>query len=90
MAIVDTIIYTKLDGQSVRVGDVGKSVIRALPAGASTAEDLEDHFLYMVDPPIEVSGSSEITNIQVEPSANKEPADMLAGGAIVYGTGDLL
>ena len=31
MAIVDTILFTKIGEQAVRVGDVGKTVIRDLP-----------------------------------------------------------
>ena len=48
MAIVDTILFTKIGEQAVRVGDVGKTVIRTLPPDA-TVDDLEEFYFYTTD-----------------------------------------
>lgn len=91
MAIIDTILYTKTaEGQAVRVGDVGKSVIRTLPE-SPTIDDLEEHYFYTTPVSTDQAGFiGEINNIQVEPALNKDPEAMEAGDAIIYGTGDLL
>ena len=50
MAIVDTILFTRIGEQAVRVGDVGKTVIRPLPPDA-TADSLEEFYFYTTDAP---------------------------------------
>ena len=89
MAIVDTILFTKIGEQAVRVGDVGKTVIRTLPPDA-TIDDLEEFYFYTTDAPANEGYIGEINNIQVEPVLNKRPEDMEAGDAISYVAYDLL
>ena len=89
MAIVDTILFTKIGEQAVRVGDVGKTVIRTLPPDA-TIDDLEEFYFYTTDAPANEGFIGEINNIQVEPVLNKNPEDMEAGDAISYVAYDLL
>lgn len=89
MAIVDTILFTKIGEQAVRVGDVGKTVIRDLPSDA-TIDDLEEFYFYTTDAPANEGYIGEINNIQVEPVLNKTPEEMEAGDAISYVAFDLL
>lgn len=89
MAIVDTILFTKIGEQAVRVGDVGKTVIRDLPPDA-TIDDLEEFYFYTTDAPANEGYIGEINNIQVEPVLNKTPEEMEAGDAISYIAFDLL
>lgn len=89
MAIVDTILFTKIGEQAVRVGDVGKTVIRDLPPNA-TIDSLEEFYFYTTDAPANEGYIGEINNIQVEPVLNKNPEDMEAGDAISYVAYDLL
>lgn len=89
MAIVDTILFTKIGEQAVRVGDVGKTVIRDLPPDA-TIDSLEEFYFYTTDAPANEGYIGEINNIQVEPVLNKNPEDMEAGDAISYVAYDLL
>lgn len=89
MAIVDTILFTKIGEQAVRVGDVGKTVIRDLPSDA-TIDDLEEFYFYTTDAPANGGYIGEINNIQVEPVLNKTPEEMEAGDAISYVAFDLL
>lgn len=89
MAIVDTILFTKIGEQAVRVGDVGKTVIRDLPSDA-TIDDLEEFYFYTTDAPANEGFIGEINNIQVEPVLNKNPEEMGAGDAISYVAYDLL
>lgn len=89
MAIVDTILFTKIGEQAVRVGDVGKTVIRDLPPDA-TIDDLEEFYFYTTDAPANEGYIGEINNIQVEPVLNKTPEEMEAGDAISYVAFDLL
>lgn len=89
MAIVDTILFTKIGEQAVRVGDVGKTVIRDLPSDA-TIDDLEEFYFYTTDAPANEGFIGEINNIQVEPVLNKTPEEMEAGDAISYVAFDLL
>lgn len=89
MAIVDTILFTKIGEQAVRVGDVGKTVIRDLPPDATT-DSLEEFYFYTTDAPANEGYIGEINNIQVEPVLNKNPEDMEAGDAISYVAYDLL
>lgn len=89
MAIVDTILFTKIGEQAVRVGDVGKTVIRDLPPDP-TIDDLEEFYFYTTDAPANEGYIGEINNIQVEPVLNKDPEDMEAGDAISYVAYDLL
>lgn len=89
MAIVDTILFTKIGEQAVRVGDVGKTVIRTLPPDA-TIDSLEEFYFYTTDAPASEGYIGEINNIQVEPVLNKNPEDMEAGDAISYVAYDLL
>lgn len=89
MAIVDTILFTKIGEQAVRVGDVGKTVIRDLPQDA-TIDDLEEFYFYTTDAPANEGYIGEINNIQVEPVLNKTPEEMEAGDAISYVAFDLL
>lgn len=89
MAIVDTILFTKIGEQAVRVGDVGKTVIRTLPPDA-TIDDLEEFYFYTTDAPANEGFIGEINNIQVEPVLNKTPEEMEAGDAISYVAYDLL
>ena len=89
MAIVDTILFTKIGEQAVRVGDVGKTVIRTLPPDA-TVDDLEEFYFYTTDAPANEGFIGEINNIQVEPVLNKTPEEMEAGDAISYVAYDLL
>ena len=89
MAIVDTILFTKIGEQAVRVGDVGKTVIRTLPPDA-TVDDLEEFYFYTTDAPANEGYIGEINNIQVEPVLNKTPEEMEAGDAISYVAYDLL
>lgn len=89
MAIVDTILFTKIGEQAVRVGDVGKTVIRDLPSDA-TIDDLEEFYFYTTDAPANEGFIGEINNIQVEPVLNKNPEEMEAGDAISYVAYDLL
>ena len=89
MAIVDTILFTKIGEQAVRVGDVGKTVIRTLPPDA-TVDDLEEFYFYTTDAPANEGFVGEINNIQVEPVLNKTPEEMEAGDAISYVAYDLL
>lgn len=89
MAIVDTILFTKIGEQAVRVGDVGKTVIRDLPPDP-TIDDLEEFYFYTTDAPANEGYIGEINNIQVEPVLNKNPEDMEAGDAISYVAYDLL
>ena len=89
MAIVDTILFTKIGEQAVRVGDVGKTVIRDLPPDA-TVDSLEEFYFYTADAPANEGYIGEINNIQVEPVLNKNPEDMEAGDAISYVAYDLL
>lgn len=89
MAIVDTILFTKIGEQAIRVGDVGKTVIRTLPPDA-TIDDLEEFYFYTTDAPANEGYIGEINNIQVEPVLNKTPEEMEAGDAISYVAYDLL
>lgn len=89
MAIVDTILFTKIGEQAVRVGDVGKTVIRDLPPDP-TIDDLEEFYFYTTDAPANEGYIGEINNIQVEPVLNTTPEDMKAGDAISYVAYDLL
>lgn len=89
MAIVDTILFTKIGEQAVRVGDVGKTVIRDLPENP-TIDSLEEFYFYTTDAPANEGYIGEINNIQVEPVLNKRPEDMEAGDAISYVAYDLL
>lgn len=89
MAIVDTILFTKIGEQAVRVGDVGKTVIRDLPPDP-TIDDLEEFYFYTTDAPANEGFIGEINNIQVEPVLNKDPEEMEAGDAISYVAYDLL
>lgn len=89
MAIIDTILFTKIGEQAVRVGDVGKTVIRDLPPDP-TIDDLEEFYLYTTDAPANEGFIGEINNIQVEPVLNKDPEEMEAGDAISYVAYDLL
>lgn len=89
MAIVDTILFTKIGEQAVRVGDVGKTVIRDLPENP-TIDSLEEFYFYTTDAPANEGYIGEINNIQVEPVLNKDPEDMEAGDAISYVAYDLL
>lgn len=89
MAIVDTILFTKIGEQAVRVGDVGKTVIRDLPPDA-TVDSLEEFYFYTADAPANEGYIGEINNIQVEPVLNKTPEEMEAGDAISYVAYDLL
>lgn len=89
MAIVDTILFTKIGEQAVRVGDVGKTVIRDLPENP-TINSLEEFYFYTTDAPANEGYIGEINNIQVEPVLNKDPEDMEAGDAISYVAYDLL
>ena len=89
MAIVDTILFTKIGEQAIRVGDVGKTVIRTLPPDA-TIDDLEEFYFYTTDAPANEGFIGEINNIQVEPVLNKTPEEMEAGDAISYVAYDLL
>lgn len=89
MAIVDTILFTKIGEQAVRVGDVGKTVIRTLPQDP-TIDDLEEFYFYTTDAPANEGYIGEINNIQVEPVLNKNPEDIEAGDAISYVAYDLL
>lgn len=89
MAIVDTILFTKIGEQPVRVGDVGKTVIRDLPENP-TIDSLEEFYFYTTDAPANEGYIGEINNIQVEPVLNKRPEDMEAGDAISYVAYDLL
>lgn len=89
MAIVDTILFTRIGEQAVRVGDVGKTVIRDLPPDP-TIDDLEEFYFYTTDAPANEGYIGEINNIQVEPVLNTTPEDMKAGDAISYVAYDLL
>lgn len=89
MAIVDTILFTKIGEQAVRVGDVGKTVIRTLPQDP-IIDDLEEFYFYTTDAPANEGFIGEINNIQVEPVLNKDPEEMEAGDAISYVAYDLL
>lgn len=89
MAIVDTILFTRIGEQAVRVGDVGKTVIRDLPPDP-TIDDLEEFYFYTTDAPANEGYIGEINNIQVEPVLNTTPEDMEAGDAISYVAYDLL
>lgn len=89
MAIVDTILFTKIGEQAVRVGDVGKTVIRDLPENPNI-DDLEEFYFYTADAPANEGFIGEINNIQVEPVLNKTPEEMEAGDAISYVAYDLL
>ena len=89
MAIVDTILFTKIGEQAVRVGDVGKTVIRDLPENPNI-DDLEEFYFYTADAPANEGYIGEINNIQVEPVLNKTPEEMEAGDAISYVAYDLL
>lgn len=89
MAIVDTILFTRIGEQAVRVGDVGKTVIRDLPPDP-TIDDLEEFYFYTTDAPANEGFIGEINNIQVEPVLNKDPEEMEAGDAISYVAYDLL
>ena len=89
MAIVDTILFTKIGEQAVRVGDVGKTVIRDLPENP-TIDSLEEFYFYTTDAPANEGYIGEINNIQVEPVLNKTPEEMEAGDAISYVAYDLL
>ena len=89
MAIVDTILFTRIGEQAVRVGDVGKTVIRDLPPDP-TIDDLEEFYFYTTDAPANEGFIGEINNIQVEPVLNTTPEDMEAGDAISYVAYDLL
>ena len=89
MAIIDTILFTKIGDKAVRVGDTGKTVIRDLPEN-STIDDLEEFYFYTADAPANEGFIGEINNIQVEPVLNKDPDDMEAGDAISYVAYDLL
>lgn len=89
MAIVDTILFTRIGEQAVRVGDMGKTVIRDLPPDP-TIDDLEEFYFYTTDAPANEGYIGEINNIQVEPVLNKTPEEMEAGDAISYVAYDLL
>lgn len=89
MAIVDTILFTRIGEQAVRVGDTGKTVIRDLPPDP-TIDDLEEFYFYTTDAPANEGYIGEINNIQVEPVLNTTPEDMKAGDAISYVAYDLL
>lgn len=89
MAIVDTILFTRIGEQAVRVGDMGKTVIRDLPPDP-TIDDLEEFYFYTTDAPANEGYIGEINNIQVEPVLDKTPEEMEAGDAISYVAYDLL
>lgn len=89
MAIIDSVITTKVNDQAVRIGDVGKTVVRTLPENADI-NSLEEFYLYTRDAPVTELFIGEINNIQVEQALNKSPEDMKAGEAISYEAYDLL
>lgn len=77
------------DGHVVRVGDIGKSVVRDLGA-ITDANDLEPNFFYARDYDESTATLGEISNIQVEPSWSGDAETLKAGDAIAFGTLDLL
>lgn len=88
----DSILVTKLStGQTVRVGDMGKTVIKPMPAEAENADSYEPYFFYgrVVDDS-NAGYIGEINDIQVEPTAQPTDDNVKAGQTIVYNSGDLL
>lgn len=87
----DVLAKVKLNtGEVVRVGDVGKTVVRKMTA-ETTIDNMEYNFFYSMDvedAPPTVAALGEISNIQVEPSEDAVD-ELQAGDSVIYGTGDL-
>lgn len=91
MAYIDSLFVVKTKtGEAIRVGDVGKTVVRDLPPDA-TEDTLEPYFFYSKEHKgVSSLSLGEVNNIQVEPSWSGNEAQLDGGDAIVYGSDDLL
>lgn len=88
----DTLLSLKLKtGEIVRVGDVGKTVVRPMPSQPADPDSYEPFFFYGRTVDVSQAGYiGEINDIQVEPNARPTDENMKAGQTIVYNSGDLL
>lgn len=78
-------------GEIVRVGDVGKTVVRPRPQDELNPDSYEPFFFYGRTVDVSTAGYiGEINDIQVEPNARPTNENVKAGQTIVYNSGDLL
>ena len=87
----DSLFTMKLQsGEIVRVGDVGKTVVRPHPQD-NDPDNYEPFFFYGRTVDTSTAGYiGEINDIQVEPNARPTDENVKAGQTIVYNSGDLL